>query len=324
MVRAALVALAACLTASAQQTGHIYPPTAFVNPSVDTPVILPVAGTYATAQTVSMTVISPGAEIRYTTDGSTPTCASTLYTGTFSTSSPPSSETVQAIGCAFGLTTSGVASNAYVISNAISILPGANGHTSVTGNGGVTTALNSGGATLIHIWVSDNVAVTAPTDSLGNTWHAETSQTYGATGFIQGFYAYAPTTGSAHTFTCHGSSTKPSCLVTLWQGTLTSSDPLDVQNGAGTTSSPTTLGAAATVTPGATNELILSGLILSTNTSTVPSVNNSFTLSNSDVNTFPKAAGAYLVDSASSSIAATWTWTGGHPCAMAIVVFKHQ
>jgi alpha-tubulin suppressor-like RCC1 family protein len=48
---------------------------------VQTPWLTPGAGTYTTAQNVTVTTGTSGAEIRYTTDGSTPTATSSLYTG---------------------------------------------------------------------------------------------------------------------------------------------------------------------------------------------------------------------------------------------------
>ena len=47
---------------------------------LDAPVFTPAAGTYADSVTFSITCANEGAEIRYTTDGSEPTEASTLYT----------------------------------------------------------------------------------------------------------------------------------------------------------------------------------------------------------------------------------------------------
>jgi hypothetical protein len=79
---------------------------------VATPVISPAAGTYSSAQTVSITDATSGATIYYTQDGSTPTTSSTQYTGTFSVST---SQTVKAIAVLSGLTNSAVASNAYTI-----------------------------------------------------------------------------------------------------------------------------------------------------------------------------------------------------------------
>jgi hypothetical protein len=50
-------------------------------PTTAAPLLAPAPGVYATAQTVSLTDSTPGAVIHYTTDGSTPTYSSTVYTG---------------------------------------------------------------------------------------------------------------------------------------------------------------------------------------------------------------------------------------------------
>jgi alpha-tubulin suppressor-like RCC1 family protein len=47
---------------------------------VASPTFSPVGGTYTTAQTVTLATTTPGATIRYTTDGTTPTSSSTAYT----------------------------------------------------------------------------------------------------------------------------------------------------------------------------------------------------------------------------------------------------
>lgn len=54
--------------------------------SVATPAIFPTSGTYAGEQTVTITCSTQDATIHYTTDGTTPTAASTLYTEPFTVS----------------------------------------------------------------------------------------------------------------------------------------------------------------------------------------------------------------------------------------------
>ena len=77
-----------------------------------TPVFSPAAGTYTTAQSVKITSATVGATIYYTTNGATPTTASTKYTTAIPVAA---SETIKAIAIATGSTTSAVASAAYVI-----------------------------------------------------------------------------------------------------------------------------------------------------------------------------------------------------------------
>jgi hypothetical protein len=77
-----------------------------------TPVFSPVAGTYTTAQSVKISSVTTGATIYYTTNGATPTTASTKYTAAITVSA---SETIKAIAAVTGYTNSAVASAAYVI-----------------------------------------------------------------------------------------------------------------------------------------------------------------------------------------------------------------
>jgi hypothetical protein len=77
-----------------------------------TPTFSPAAGTYTTAQTVTISDTTAGAAIFYTTDGSTPSTSSTPYTGPITVSS---TETIQAVALASGCSSSAVASAKYTI-----------------------------------------------------------------------------------------------------------------------------------------------------------------------------------------------------------------
>jgi uncharacterized repeat protein (TIGR03803 family) len=79
-------------------------------PTAALPVISPNSGTYASAPTVTIT--DPSTTIHYTTDGSTPTASSPVYTGWFPVST---TETVQAIAVSTGVANSPVAYATYTI-----------------------------------------------------------------------------------------------------------------------------------------------------------------------------------------------------------------
>ena len=72
--------------------------------SVSTPTFSPAAGTYTSAQSVTISDATSGATIYYTTNGTTPTTSSTAYTGPITVSS---TETLEAIAVATGDTTRG-------------------------------------------------------------------------------------------------------------------------------------------------------------------------------------------------------------------------
>ncbi len=77
-----------------------------------TPTFSPSGGTYTTAQTVTISDTTSGATIYYTTNGTTPTTASAVYSGPITVSA---TETIEAIAVATGYTQSGVGSAAYTI-----------------------------------------------------------------------------------------------------------------------------------------------------------------------------------------------------------------
>ncbi|MFD6529607.1 chitobiase/beta-hexosaminidase C-terminal domain-containing protein [Streptomyces sp. NPDC060184] len=85
--------------------------------TVATPTFTPAAGTYASAQSVTLADATAGASIRYTRDGSTPTASSTLYSAPISVTA---TTTIKAIAIKSGLADSAVASATYTIGAAAS------------------------------------------------------------------------------------------------------------------------------------------------------------------------------------------------------------
>ena len=77
-----------------------------------TPVFAPSSGTYTSIQNVKITDPTPNAAIYYTTDGTTPTSASTLYTGPITVAS---TETIQAVAIATSYYPSAIASAAFTV-----------------------------------------------------------------------------------------------------------------------------------------------------------------------------------------------------------------
>ena len=153
------------LSAFAAAAGYLNSPVATANYTVlpaNPPVFSLAAGTYATAQSLTITDATSGAAIYYTVDGSTPTVNSTLYNGPISITA---SQNVQAIAVAAGFSVSSVTSAIYSIwpSNAINEWAWMGGKymPAVYGTLGVPSATNSPG----YRYVAANW-----TDSKGNLW----------------------------------------------------------------------------------------------------------------------------------------------------------
>jgi hypothetical protein len=83
-----------------------------INGAVATPTFSPAAGTYSSAQSVTISDTTSGSTIYYTTNGSTPTTASFTYSSTINVSA---TETLKAIATKAGYSNSAVGSAAYTI-----------------------------------------------------------------------------------------------------------------------------------------------------------------------------------------------------------------
>lgn len=103
------------IQAIAVAAGYTHSPVASATytinlPAAATPTFSPAAGTYSSAQSVSLSDTTTGAAIYYTTDGSTPTISSTLYASPITVSG---TTTINAIAVASGYSNSAVDSATY-------------------------------------------------------------------------------------------------------------------------------------------------------------------------------------------------------------------
>lgn len=154
-----------------------------------TPTFTPAAGTYTGSQSVTISDTTANATIYYTTDGTTPTTASTQYSSAITVAQ---SETVQAIAVATGYLTSAVGSASYTITapppppatyslaaTNVTLTRGAQGTSTVT----VSSTTNYVGTVTLHcsITASPANAVDTPTCAVSSTVTLSANATTGAT-----------------------------------------------------------------------------------------------------------------------------------------------
>jgi hypothetical protein len=117
----AAIHVAATETIKAVAIAKGYTPSAYgvaayvIETPAATPVIAPAGGTYAAAQSVTIKDATNGATIYYTTNNTTPTTASTKYTGAITVSS---TTTIRALAAATGSLNSAVAVATFTITKA--------------------------------------------------------------------------------------------------------------------------------------------------------------------------------------------------------------
>ena len=97
--------------------GHAGSSNNVIPPAATAPTFSPAAGAYTTAQKVTISDTIAGATIYYTTNGTTPSTASNVYSGAITIPATPATETIQAIAVATGYANSPVASAVYTIAS---------------------------------------------------------------------------------------------------------------------------------------------------------------------------------------------------------------
>jgi hypothetical protein len=180
-------------TITASSSGHVHTAQILVRVlTVAAPLFSPVAGTYASAQQVTLTDATAGTTIYYTTNGITPTASSTKYTGAITVSV---TETIQAIAVVSGFAPSSVASAAYTISSTTS-------SKCLTGSGSCSDNFTGTSGTLLSAYDS-RWTLAAGTNSISTTG----SNSAQISGTASAVYSYTGSTSDTSQITVAPSST---------------------------------------------------------------------------------------------------------------------
>jgi hypothetical protein len=184
------------LQAIAAGTGYTTSPAATaaytIAPQLPAPTFLAAAGTYATTQSVTISDATAGATIYYTTNGTTPTTSSSVYSGPITVSA---TETLEAIAVKTGYTTSPTATAAYTIAPALPAPAFSPAAGTYTGPQSVTISDATAGST-IYYTTNGTTPTTSSTMYTGAIWQC-TTQTLQAIAVKAG-YSNSPATTAAY------------------------------------------------------------------------------------------------------------------------------
>jgi hypothetical protein len=223
------VSVTETLKALATKTGYTNSAVASavytINGTVATPTFSPGAGAYTSPQTVTISDGTSGATIYYTTNGTTPTTTSSVYSTPITVSS---SETLEAIATASGYSQSATGSAVYTIGASVAIKTVQ--HNSGSTESGTSLAVafpgnvTSGNVLLVAESTYDAETLGTPTDSRGNSFtQLVTAGTSGAS--RAAIYAATANGNGADTATCSISATNNiHCHIYEVQGITTTVD----------------------------------------------------------------------------------------------------
>ena len=139
--------LKAMAAASGMTNSAVASATYTVQQQVATPTFSPGGGTYTGSVTVSISDATSGATIHYTTDGSTPTTSSAVYSGALTFTQ---TTTLKAMAAASGMTNSAVASATYTVQQQVATPTFSPGPGTYTGSVTVTISDATSGATIYY------------------------------------------------------------------------------------------------------------------------------------------------------------------------------
>jgi chitobiase/beta-hexosaminidase-like protein/Big-like domain-containing protein len=200
--------------------------------TVAAPVINPNGGTFVGSQAVNLSTATSGAAIRYTTDGTTPTAGSTLYSGPFTLTS---TATVKAIGIKSGSTNSSVTSATFTITTPPPTIltrdtPSSNVSSTAATSHTLSHVIGTGNNRLAVGWcanedttpgdlptVSATLGGVAMTPVVGGAILVPTDPQFTPQLSVTAFYLLNPTSGQQTTvFTFGGTVTSSICGVQSW------------------------------------------------------------------------------------------------------------
>jgi len=189
--------------------------------------------------------------------------------------------------------------------------------------GGTTGAINTNGANLLIVVISDFGGASQSTlsDSESNTWNELTLLNFNSNARCTIYYAYNPNVGASHTFTYDVQTNFPTIMALAFSDADTAA-PFDVENGAGVTGTSLQPGS---VTPSENDELLICGLTTANEEGSTPSIDSSFIEELGIIfGTGVNLGGftGYKIQTTAGAENPTWSWTTSVDAASVIATFK--